>query len=95
LNRYNSDSGSFPEPAYFARFPRDEASRIRCDQPRHRMVFDAAYLDLPVLSAAPAAYRTALELCERQLVGYSDAANFTRAFRRWVGKSPRAVRKLT
>ncbi|HKP55781.1 MAG TPA: AraC family transcriptional regulator [Polyangiales bacterium] len=26
-------------------------------------------------------------------LGYTDAANFTRAFRRWTGKSPRAVRK--
>jgi AraC-like DNA-binding protein len=26
-------------------------------------------------------------------LGYSDAANFTRAFRRWTGKSPRALRK--
>ena len=27
------------------------------------------------------------------LLGFSDAANFTRAFRRWVGKSPLEYRK--
>jgi AraC-like DNA-binding protein len=30
------------------------------------------------------------EIADR--LGYSDAANFTRAFRRWAGKSPRALR---
>ncbi|HEX4340684.1 MAG TPA: AraC family transcriptional regulator [Polyangiaceae bacterium] len=31
------------------------------------------------------------EIADR--LGYSDAANFTRAFRRWTGKTPRAFRK--
>jgi AraC-like DNA-binding protein len=31
------------------------------------------------------------EVAER--LGYSDPANFTRAFRRWTGRSPRALRQ--
>lgn len=165
----------FPDPGYFSRFPPEHTARVRFDQPAHRLVFDAIELDRPILTADPAAYRTALELCQRQLVelkpgallvqrvshelfaadggvrsarqvarslamadrtlkrklaeqgtsysdlldrqrhmraiellrgdasieaiaerlGYSDAANFTRAFRRWTGTSPRAARKAT
>lgn len=153
--------------------PPDPSAILYFDQPRHRLVFDAAALDLPVTTADAASHRTAFELCERQLIerapggllvqrvarelfaadggvrssvqvaravgmaertlkrrlaeqrtsyselldrarhmralellgselsieevaerlGYSDPANFTRAFRRWTGKSPRAVRK--
>jgi AraC-like DNA-binding protein len=28
-----------------------------------------------------------------ECLGYTDPANFTRAFRRWTGRSPRAARK--
>jgi AraC-like DNA-binding protein len=164
---------AFPEPSYFARLPPEPSARLRFDEPRHQLVFDAALLALPVTSADPASHRSALELCERELLerapgellvqrvrrelfaadggarssaqvaravgmaertlkrrlaeqrtsysellerarhtralellrselsiedvaerlGYSDPANFTRAFRRWTGKSPRAVRK--
>jgi len=157
--------GYQPEQASFA------PGSVRFGQPHDRVLFDRAYLDLPLISADPGAARAMREQCERALIelsntlvprvqralfqpdgsvrsarvlarqlgvsertlkrrlaaqntsytelldiarraralellgsdasveemsarlGYSDAANFTRAFRRWTGQSPRAARR--
>ncbi len=50
------------------------------DDLRHRMALD--YITAKKVSVNEAAY----------LVGFSDPATFSRAFKRWTGKSPRAYR---
>jgi AraC-like DNA-binding protein len=163
----------FAEPAYFARFAAAAPGRVSFGASAHRVRFDRKFLDLPLVSADPAAARTARAHCERELqaleaetslvahvhnalfadssglptpqqlaralgmaertlkrrlaehgtsytqileagrrqralellatpasvdeiaerLGYSDAANFTRAFRRWTGRNPRSLRR--
>lgn len=170
---------AFPEPDYFPRFAQVARGQVRFGQPAHRLVFDAALLELPLTMADPVAQHLAREQCQRALdalgyrgelsarvrellplacdadaagagfraqadlarrlhtsvrtlkrrlaaegtsysalldearrdrallllrgeltaeevadrLGYSDAANFTRAFRRWTGTTPRSFRQ--
>ena len=163
----------FAEPSYFERF-RPLGPRVSFGAAQNRLVFDAALLDYPLVSADPAALQLAREQCERALemlgfdgrivarvravlpkagggfrtldelaaklrtssrtlkrnlaafgtaystlldearldrarrllegerlsldaiaetLGYSDTANFTRAFRRWTQTTPAAYRR--
>lgn len=164
---------ALPEPPYAKRFRHVHGDRIRWNKPAHRLVFEAAALDWPLVQADPAAMRLAREQCERELdalradgmstrvraiavtasgafrtiedaastlgtsvrtlkrrladegttfsalvdeqrraralatlaskdatlesvaasAGYSDVANFTRAFRRWTGTTPASYRR--
>jgi AraC-like DNA-binding protein len=62
---------AFSEPSYFSRFVQ-VLPRVSFDRPVHRLVFDAAVLDLPLMMADPAALRLASEQCERELDALSS-----------------------
>jgi AraC-like DNA-binding protein len=57
---------AIPRPAYSDRFP-DLLARFRFDQPVTQVVFDAGYLDTPLIAPDRASMRLAKEQCERAL----------------------------
>jgi AraC-like DNA-binding protein len=57
---------TIPEPRYYRRFV-ELLPNVRFEQPANRLVFDAALLDLPLVSADRAALRLAREHCEVEL----------------------------
>jgi AraC-like DNA-binding protein len=71
---------ALPEPAYLARFKGVTPGALRFDQPDHRLVFNADTLDLPLVTADPAALLLTREQCEREL----DALGFSGPFRERV-----------
>ena len=57
----------FVRPAYFDRFEHLLPGTLNYGQPHTRMIFPAAYLDLPLIMADPPTARIAREECKRQL----------------------------
>jgi AraC-like DNA-binding protein len=55
---------AFARPAYLDGL---HVERLRFDQPNHRLVFPAAELAIPLVSADPVAMQLAREQCEREL----------------------------
>jgi AraC-like DNA-binding protein len=71
---------AFPEPPYIARFRPMMPGAVRFEQPQNRLVFPASDLELPVVTADPAALLMTREQCEREL----DALGFEGPFRERV-----------
>lgn len=71
---------AFPEPDYAAAvLPRGagpDGGLMRFSQPAHRLVFDAAILDLPLVNADPAAMQLARAQCDRELAALAEEVGF-------------------
>lgn len=83
----------FPEPAYYARFRREQP-RVRFGQPANRLVFDAALLEQPLASADPASLRLAQEQCDRLLDSFATRSPFVDRVRSLLLRRDRGVRSL-
>ena len=64
---------AFPRPKYAL-----PDARLRFDRPVHRLVFPASELDLPLVSADPAAKRLAKDQLERELAALAEAGVIAR-----------------
>ncbi len=86
---------AFPKPDYIVRFlPMMGSNVIVFDQPMNRIVFDAAYLELPLLMADPEATRIALEQCERELAALGEHVQLAGRVRRIVEEAERIFPSL-
>jgi len=86
---------TFAKPAYLDRFlPMLGDNVVAFEQPTDRLVFDAAYLELPLIMADPTASRMALEQCERELAALGEHAQLAGRVRRLVEESERGVPSL-
>ncbi len=68
----------FKRPAYYDRFEQLLPGTIRFDQPYTRIVFPAAYLELPMIMADPPTARLAREQCKRELNALMKNSSFSR-----------------
>ena len=83
---------ALPKPEYFERFA-DLLGEIRFDQPDTRVVFDAQYLDLPLVAADRGTLRLARQQCERLLLELQNGTTFVDCVRRLIAQ-PRGFRTL-
>lgn len=80
---------AIPQPAYFRRFEHLMPS-ARFDQPVSQVVFDAAFLDLPLLQADRAALALMREQCERMLDALGYQGGFVERVRRAIWRDGEA-----
>lgn len=86
---------TFPKPDYIDRFlPMLGDNVVAFEQPVDRIVFDAAYLELPLVMADPTASRMALEQCERELAALGEHAQLAGRVRRLIDEHERGVPSL-
>ena len=84
---------TFPEPDYYDRF-RHLNPRVRFAQPANRLVFEAALLDEPLVSADPASLRLAQDQCERMLESVASRSPLVERVRRLVLRRDAGVRSF-
>lgn len=86
---------TFPKPDYIDRFmPLLGDNVVAFEQPVDRIVFDAAYLELPLVMADPTASRIALEQCERELAALGEHAQLASRVRRLIDEYETGVPSL-
>jgi AraC-like DNA-binding protein len=74
---------AFPEPEYHARFAH-LALNSRFNQPVNRILFDAAVLDFPIITADPVSVQLARMQCERELDELGFGTRFADRVRRLI-----------
>jgi AraC-like DNA-binding protein len=74
---------AIPQPAYFRRF-KHLMPDVRFDQPVSQVMFDAAFLDLPLVQADPTARQLMSDQCERLLDALGHQGDFVERVRRAI-----------
>jgi AraC-like DNA-binding protein len=74
---------AFPEPEYHARFAH-LALNSRFNQPMNRILFDAAVLDFPIITADPISVQLARMQCERDMEELGFSAQMADRVRRLI-----------
>jgi AraC-like DNA-binding protein len=86
---------TFPKPDYIDRFlPMLGDNVVAFEQPVDRVIFDAAYLELPLVMADATASRIALEQCERELAALGEHAQLAGRVRRFIDEFDKGVPSL-
>jgi AraC-like DNA-binding protein len=88
---------AFDEPPYAAPVLEQTGGRLgtmRFGRPSHRLVFDAAILDLPLVSADPAAMQLLRAQCDRELAAVVDGDGFVGRVRTCAASGPAGFRSL-
>jgi AraC-like DNA-binding protein len=77
---------ALPKPAYYDRFTH-VLGEFEFGAVDTRIVFDASYLDWPVIAADRAALRLARQQCERELAELHHGRNFVHCVRRLIART--------